>query len=153
MVLKRNLKHASSDVKLTAYKTFILPILVYASVVWDPFTGTNINVLENVQRKSLRFIHTKFQRKYPVSELYALSGVNLLKHRRMFTRIKFLFDLLNNRFKINISKYISPAPQNYTQCEVIIAKTLKEFNCRINAFKYSFFPKVLFTTGAPCQAI
>ncbi|XP_042143155.1 uncharacterized protein LOC120849094 [Ixodes scapularis] len=56
------LKQTSSDVKLTAYKTFVLPILEYASVVWDPFTKTNINLLESIQRKGLRFIYNHYCR-------------------------------------------------------------------------------------------
>lgn len=53
--LRHKLKHTPSDVKLLAYSSIIRPKLEYASIVWDPHTKKNIEALEMIQRKSVRF--------------------------------------------------------------------------------------------------
>ena len=40
--LRRNLRIKSSDLKATAYKTLVRPIVEYASSVWDPATNNQI---------------------------------------------------------------------------------------------------------------
>ena len=40
--LLRNLKISSSAIKDRVYKTFVRPILEYASSVWDPYTQKSI---------------------------------------------------------------------------------------------------------------
>lgn len=49
--LRRALKFTTPDVRMTAYKALILPSLDYAAIIWDPFTRTNINKIESVQKK------------------------------------------------------------------------------------------------------
>ena len=50
--LKRNLRISSSEVKTQAYQSYVRPRLEYAASVWDPFTKTNKDKLEMVQRYS-----------------------------------------------------------------------------------------------------
>ena len=47
--LQRNLKQCSKAVKSKAYLAFVRPIVKYASVIWSPFTNSNINTLQMVQ--------------------------------------------------------------------------------------------------------
>jgi len=43
-------------VKSKAYSTFVRSIMEYASVIWSPYTNSNINTLEMVQRKAAHFV-------------------------------------------------------------------------------------------------
>lgn len=58
--LRRDLKLSTPSVRLLAYKSIVLPILDYAAIIWDPFTKTNINKLEKVQKRAVRFIYNNF---------------------------------------------------------------------------------------------
>ena len=49
-----------SQIKSLAYPTYVRPILEYASTVWSPHVKTDITMLENVQRKSTRFVYDNF---------------------------------------------------------------------------------------------
>ncbi|KAH9368039.1 hypothetical protein HPB48_019868 [Haemaphysalis longicornis] len=52
--LRRNLHDATTEVKLLAYKTTIMPPVDYASPVWHPRTENNIMKCESIQNKALR---------------------------------------------------------------------------------------------------
>ena len=65
--LRRNLRIGTTHLKETAYKTFVRPILEYASVVWDPYTATNISKIEAVQRRAARFVCNRYHRTASVS--------------------------------------------------------------------------------------
>ena len=54
--LQRNLSQCSLRVKSLAYFTYVRPVLEYASVVWSPFTQSNIDKIEKVQSKAARLI-------------------------------------------------------------------------------------------------
>ena len=55
-LLKRNLYHCNSQIRSQAYFLYVRPILEYASIVWAPYTKTNIEKLESVQRRAARFV-------------------------------------------------------------------------------------------------
>ena len=42
--------------KLIAYKTLCRPLLEYSSAAWDPYLKKNIDSLEMVQNRAVRFI-------------------------------------------------------------------------------------------------
>ena len=54
--LRRNLSSCPQDVKETAYKGLVRPILEYASPVWDPHGIVVQEELEKVQNRAARFV-------------------------------------------------------------------------------------------------
>ena len=54
--LRRNLKVSSIQIKTLAYFTFVRPILENSCTVWDPYTATQINKLEMIQRRAARYV-------------------------------------------------------------------------------------------------
>lgn len=58
-LLQRRLKQAPPNTKLIAYTTLVRSVLEYASPVWFPFTQQQINKIEAVQRKAIRFIFSR----------------------------------------------------------------------------------------------
>ena len=58
--LQRNLRRCPASVKEICYLSLVRPISEYACVVWSPYTLTNIDKLEKVQRKAARFVCNDF---------------------------------------------------------------------------------------------
>jgi hypothetical protein len=54
--LRRNLKIPSIRIKEQAYQTLVRPLVEYASTVWNPYTKTEINKIEAVQRRVARYV-------------------------------------------------------------------------------------------------
>ena len=54
-ILRRNLSSCPQNVKETAYKGLVRPILKYASPVWDPHEIVVQEELEKVQNRAARF--------------------------------------------------------------------------------------------------
>ena len=59
--MRRTLKPCNLEVKERAYLTLVRPILEYAAPVWNPFTDTDVNRIEQVQKNAARFITTRTQ--------------------------------------------------------------------------------------------
>ena len=38
------------------YKSLVRPHLEYGNIIWSPFLKSDINLLENIQRRAIRFI-------------------------------------------------------------------------------------------------
>ena len=100
--------YASSDVKLLCYNTLIGTKLEYACIVWGPYTKTNINNLERVQRKAVRFIFNKFSRLDSPTELMKANHIEPLEMRRQKKRVDFLKLLYKNNSPLDSSLYLSP---------------------------------------------
>ena len=67
--LRRNSKTLNERLKNAAYKTFVRPVLEYASPVWDPSTANNIKALEKVQRRAVGWVKQDYRRSARVDTL------------------------------------------------------------------------------------
>lgn len=139
--LRRSLRQSTQEIRLLAYKTYIRPILEYASVVWDPYTQKNITQLESIQRKSVRFIFNCYS--WQVSPTVLLNNANLepLKLRRYRDRLKYMYLLYHDMLGIDKDVYINLVSKRPTRSNH--SKKIKEFSCRTNVFKNSFFPRTV----------
>ena len=61
----RNLHQCPQDIKVSAYKTLVRPLVEYSSSVWEPYTKNLINKLESVKRRAARFCLNDFRSKSP----------------------------------------------------------------------------------------
>ena len=57
-LLRRTLSPCSQQVKSRAYTALVRPQIEYVSEVWNPSTVTDINHLEQVQKRAARFVFT-----------------------------------------------------------------------------------------------
>ena len=58
--------------KEIAYKTLVRPKVEYCASVWNPYTTTNIDELEMVQRRAARFVKSDYRREPGVvTELFS----------------------------------------------------------------------------------
>lgn len=138
LFIRRRLRSAPVSSKLLAYKTLVRPVLEYANTVWFPQSITNITKLEAIQRKALRIIHNKYKRTDSPTLLAASSSLQTLSARAKQARLKFLFQLLHEQYRIDVQKYVT-----YSQSPPSRHKhmnTLTEYVCHNDTFKHSFFP-------------
>ena len=88
--------NSSSSVLIKLYLTLILPILMYSSFVWDPYSILNINKLEKVQHFALKLCSKNWTSDYPLL-LQLFNLPSLSSHRMTFKLVllyKFIFSKL-----------------------------------------------------------
>jgi len=71
--------------KESAYISLVRSTLEYAASVWDPRLAKDINKLENIQRRSARFVKGDYRTTSSVTQmLHELGWQDLQSHRRDF---------------------------------------------------------------------
>ena len=68
--LRRNLKIPSIGIKEQANQTLVRPLVEYASTVWNPYTKTEINKIEAVQRRAARYVVNNQRNRSNVSNMH-----------------------------------------------------------------------------------
>lgn len=139
--LRRNLYGAPPDIKCLAYKTLVRPIIEYSKIVWDPYTQSNCNKIEKIQRLAARFIFNKYRRHYSPTELCRTANLESLEIRSKIERLKFLFQLIHNHFKLHHSDFFQVNTQEHSRHRhsMYIPPLAPHNDC----FKFSFFPRVI----------
>ena len=126
--------------KEQAYKTYVRPILEYASTVWDPHTKELTSQLEMVQRRAARFVTAYYRRRHSVTLLLNQLQWQTLLQRGTHSKVTMLYRIHHQLVAI-------PAMPPY----IIYSSTtnrghhmqLQQHHCRINSYQHSFFPSVV----------
>lgn len=142
---------APASSKLLAYTTFVRPVLEYANTVWFPHSLISITKLESVQRKAIRFVYNKYKRTDSPTNLLASSGVGTLSTRAKQARLKFLYQLLHDSYKIDVSKYVAFS-QSHPTCHKH-KYTLIKYSFNNDSFGQSFFFPTCDTRMKPVKSI
>ena len=136
-LLKRNLNNCPTDVRLQAYKGLIRPVLEYACTVWDPHQNYLKEQIENVQKRSARFITSNYDYS-PNSMTKILNDLKLepLSERRKQNKLILLFKGINNKARIPIEQLVKPnrIPRSGHPL------TFKSIYARTDNYKFSFIP-------------
>lgn len=140
-ILKRKLRHCTPRTKLAAYSTTIRPVLEYADVVWDPTSKRNIDLIEGVQKKALRFAYNEYRRKSSITKLYNLSKLPRLETRRRINRLKLLFTIVHNSSRMSFERYMEYNSSRHTRNKH--SKTIVVPFCRTECLKNSFFTRTI----------
>jgi hypothetical protein len=106
--LKRNLRINSPRLKEKAYKTLVRPHLEYSSAVWDPYTKTNINKIEMVQRRSARFTLNRYRNMSSVGEMLSELNWTTLETRRRNARLTMLYKMINGHVATDHLQFATP---------------------------------------------
>lgn len=138
---QRNFKHAPTGLKETLYVTNIRPVLEYACQSWDPFTNKNIDKLERVQKRASRFVTANYDFTVRSSSIVDGLGWKTLAARRKVLRLKFLFNIISD--KTGINKHIYIKEPHYITARRDNQRKIRPYQCRIDVFKYSFFPNTI----------
>ena len=91
--LQRNIHQCPSSTKALCYKTLVRPQLEYASTVWDPFTSTNRDQIEMVQRRAARFVTGNYHRTSSVNAMLEKLKWETLEHRRKIAKVLMIYKI------------------------------------------------------------
>ena len=138
--LRRNLSSCHQDVKETAYKGLVRPILEYARPVWDPHGIVVQEELEKVQNRAARFVtrNYNFETGSMISILEQLGWESLHK-RRKGSKLILLFKGLKGRASIPCDDLQPPNRQSRNQHPMAFHVPY----ARPDIYKYSFFPDTI----------
>ena len=149
-LLRRNLSGCPQNVKETAYKGLVRPVLEYASSVWDPHCNFLIEDLEKIQNRSARFVASNYSYE-PGTMTSILQDLHWkpLKTRRKESRMILLYKCLKGKANIPtqdlIPKSIGSRNQHDLSFRIPYART--------DSYKHSFIPKTIKDWNALPQSV
>ena len=106
--LQRNMHQCPRPTKVLCYQTLIRPLTEYASVIWDPFTESNIRKLEMVQRRSARFVFGDYRTTSSVTNMLNQLQWTSLQERRAQARAIMMYRVVHRLVDIPITT-LTPA--------------------------------------------
>ena len=144
-LLRRSLFGCTKDVKSIAYKVIVRPCLEYASVVWNPHTVSDIDIIEAVQKRAARWICASWNPStFAWNKSYAdcLCELNwpTLAHRRHYYIIDYIHSMLHKRTSLSFDDYFKLNSSSTRSHELSIQPVIST----INSFRYSFFVNSVF---------
>ena len=107
--LQRNLHRCPQKVHEQAYMALVRPTLEYAATVWDPYRQKEINSLERVQRKAMRFITKKYSRRDSVSTLISDLGLPTLQQRKLTSKLAMFYKIHHQEVAVEILNHYVPS--------------------------------------------
>ena len=140
-LLKRTLSSCPQEVKIQAYKGLIRPVLEYSSAVWDPHQQYLQDKLENVQRRSARFITSNYTDYEPGSMTAILKQLELpsLKERRKQSRLILLHKGIHNHANIPTEHLKSPSRRTKNMHQHHFLR----IPANTDSLKFSFLPNTI----------
>ena len=138
--LKRNLAACPRDVKESAYKGLVRPILEYGSSVWDPQSILLQDELDKVQKRAARFVTGNY-----TFETGRMTGIleqlnwKSLKKRRKDSRLIMLYKGLKGAASISKNDLDLPIRRTRNHHSLAFQTPL----IGIDIYKPSFFPQTI----------
>ena len=95
--LRRNMGKCSKRVRNAAYVSLVRPVVEYACAAWDPHTTEDINRLDEVQRRSARFVCINYRDRTPgcVTQMTKNLNWEQLPDRRREHRLAMLYKIVD----------------------------------------------------------
>ena len=138
--LRRNLAACPKDVKESAYKGLVRPVLEYGSSVWDPQSILLQNELAKVQKRAARFVTGSY-----TYETGSMIGIleqlkwESLKKRRKDNRLIMLYKGLKSAASISTDDLVSPNRRTKNHRSLAFQTPLT----RTDIYKSNFFPQTI----------
>ena len=146
-LLQRSLFGCIPAVKSPAYTSIVRPHLEYASIVWNPHTSSDTNLLEAVQNCAARWICATWDRgthSWSKSSSVCLGELKwpLLAHCQTYFTIDYLHSILHHKKPFLFQDYFKIKPTSSSTRSHQL--TIQPASSSINAFRYSFFINSIF---------
>ena len=133
--IRRNISASPPSAKATAYKTYVRPIVEYASTVWSPYAETHINQLEMIQRRAARFVKRDYRRTSSVTTMLQDLQWDTLQHRRNVARATMLYKIQHQLVDIT-----PEPPLRHSRSSRFHDQQFTQISCAKTAYQHSFFP-------------
>ena len=161
-LLRRNIQHCPATTRKTAYISLVRSTLEYGATIWDPYTQTEIDSLEAVQRRAARFITRDFKSREPGCVTRMLNNLDLpsLETRRKHLRLTFLFKIaeglvpaippesqlipIRNKRKIRAKTFQDCVTNNFVEHNQLNnSRCFQVPSSKSDIYKNSLFPKTI----------
>ena len=96
------------------YLSYVIPILEYASIVWDGCSKTSSDSIEKLQNEAARLV-TGLTRSVSLEKIYKECGWETLDSRRKSFKLHFMFKVSNNLVPHYKEEPIRPLVGNRTK--------------------------------------
>ena len=107
--LRRHLASFPRDIKAQSYQALVRPILEYASTPWDPYTKSNIQQLEAVQRRAARFVTGDYRTTSSPSQMIADLGWEPLYQKRANFKLVMVYRITYRLIDVPGPLYLHPS--------------------------------------------
>ena len=121
------------ELKVKAFKSYVLPILEYSSVVWNPHFSVDIQNVEKVQRRFTKRI--LFRSGMTYSERLSRLNLESLELRRIYNDIIFAYRIIKLK-KVDYTNFYCTPPPSVTRSSVLQRFYIPKF--RTDCMRYSF---------------
>ena len=120
---------------ISAFKTYVRPILEYCSTVWNPSLVKDINALEVVQRRFTKRIPSI--RNLTYYQRLSFLGIDSLELRRLRADLLFMYKLVFGLLNVNVADFSITRISNSRRghCHKLYLPTCKS-NIRYNYFSH-----------------
>ena len=127
------------------FKSYILPILEFATPIYNPYYAKDINALEKIQRDFVRLVYKRMPnyQKNPLNipqytELLTAFGLELLEIRRLKICLTMFHSYMNGHTPLGPSKaFLIMSSKTRGDSQKIITRP-----CTKDVRHYSFFPRM-----------
>ena len=111
-------------------------------VVWDPYTQTDINKVEAVQRRAARYVANNHRNRSTCSVSYIIQRLKWrpLAHRRKDARLVMLYKIDRELVAINKENRLIPPDRKTRHAH---NRSFQIPSSRIDSRKMSFFPRTV----------
>ena len=141
-IIFRSFETRETGFLLDMFKTFVRPILEYATTCWSPYLAKDIKLIESVQRKFTRRIPAISHLNLPYLDRLNVLNLERLDLRRLKTDLVMVYRLFNDHVDIDVSKILTPHHQAYASYKGIqiastklrLTKSPVKHLCRQNYF-------------------
>ena len=138
----RNLHQCPQEIKVSAYKILVRPLVEYSSTcsVWEPHTKSLINKLESVQCRAARFCLNNFRFKFPgcVTNMIKKLEWESLANRRQIRRLVIFHKAVHGHLSIPLGNLMQPATRSSRH---INSRAFTTITANKDCYKHSFLPK------------
>ena len=128
--MRRNLRSCPTDCRRAAYFCLVRSKLEYSASVWDPYYQTDIDRIEQIQRRAARFICNDYKSRHEGAVTNMLDTLQLqpLQERRKHLRLALLFKISQGLMpSLPENKFLTKADPNKRQVK---PKSFKDFQAK-----------------------
>ena len=145
-LLRRHMYTCRAASKQKAFRALVIPVLDYASPVWNPHTNKNCITLERIQSRGARWIcgsrfcHHTYRWSKSSEECCKELSWPSLSTRRKYLSLTMIYDILHNHVSLQFSDYFtfSSASTRSHSLSLLCKQS------SINSYRYSFFVNSIF---------
>ena len=138
--LRRNLRQAGEETKAQAYFTMVRSNLDYCCTIWNPHNKEQIKQIEMVQRRSARFVTSRYGNTSSVTDMLDYLGWESHETRRSKLQLIVLYKIVNGLIDIPPEDYLV---QGNSRTRAAHKHKYRHYSSSSDCFKYSFFPRTI----------